>query len=269
MDRSGTIAKIRIGAVSYLNSKPLIYGLERHPGVALHLRVPADLLAGLVNASFDVALLPVIDLQRMENLELIPVGGIGCDGPTLTVCIFHNEPIERITALACDVESHTSVALARVVLAERYGIFPKLIALEKGAAPPDAARLMIGDKVVASAPADLPFHIDLGSQWKQMTGLPFLFAGWVCRAGFPRDGELQTLLAEALRHGLADIDGIVAEFAGPRRWPPALARQYLSEYLKYEVGPRQIAAVKLFHALAAKHGAIDHAPWPLRVRAME
>jgi chorismate dehydratase len=118
-----------IGSVSYLNAKPLIWGIEREGDVRLLLDVPSRLLAGLREGRFDVALLPVIDYQRMPGLRIVPAGGIGCDGPTLTVRIFSRVPIERIGRLACDTDSHTSVALARVVLAERWGARPVFVDL--------------------------------------------------------------------------------------------------------------------------------------------
>jgi chorismate dehydratase len=104
--------------VSFLNAKPLIYGLEEASGVELKLDVPSRLLDGLLQARFDVALLPVIDYQRLPGLKLLTSGGIGCDGPALTVKIFSPVPIEKIATLGCDTESHTSVALARIVLTD-------------------------------------------------------------------------------------------------------------------------------------------------------
>src|SRR5439155_26684491 len=103
------------GSVSYLNARPLIYGFDAQPGVELHLEVPSRLLDGLRNDRFDVALLPVIDYQRMENLLIIPAGGIGSDGPTLTVRLFSKVPIAEIRSLACDPDSYTSVALAPIL----------------------------------------------------------------------------------------------------------------------------------------------------------
>ncbi len=114
----------RIASVSYLNSKPLIEGLDAKPDVELMLEVPSELLACLREGRADVALLPVIDYQRMEGLTIIPAGGIGSDGPTLTVRLFSRVPFEQIQSLACDPDSHTSVALARIVLARRYGLRP-------------------------------------------------------------------------------------------------------------------------------------------------
>src|SRR6185295_11507886 len=137
-------ATLRIASVSYLNATPLIYGLDQEPDRELLLDVPAKLIDVLRDGRADVALLPVIDYQRLDNLCIVPAGGIGCDGETLTVRIFSKTPIERITTLACDTDSHISVALARLVLAEHFKIAPEFVDL--GRAPGDAARLLIGDK---------------------------------------------------------------------------------------------------------------------------
>ncbi len=91
---------IRIGSVSFLNAKPLIYGLESADDIHLELDVPSRLLGGLVERRFDVALLPVIDYQRMAGLRLLTAGGIGCDGPTLTVRIF-SRCAHRAYSIAC------------------------------------------------------------------------------------------------------------------------------------------------------------------------
>src|SRR5688572_28307345 len=147
--RRATAQALRLGCVSFLNATPLIYGLEEAAGIELALDVPSRLLDGMQEGRYDVALLPVIDYQRMAGLRLLASGGIGCDGPTLTVRVFSPVPVEWIRTLACDTDSHTSVALARVVLAERHGVRPEFIPLEGAATghAPDAARLLIGDKV--------------------------------------------------------------------------------------------------------------------------
>src|SRR3982751_4674794 len=159
-------AGLRVGSVSFLNAKPLIYGLEHAPEVDLGLAVPSRLLDGLRDGRYDVALLPVIDYQRMDGLRLLTSGGIGCDGPTLTVRIFSPVPIEQIHTLACDTDSHTSVALARVLLAEQYDLRPEFVplnTLREGQAANGVAQLLIGDKVVAQEPPRslMPHQLDL------------------------------------------------------------------------------------------------------------
>jgi chorismate dehydratase len=246
---------LRIGSVSYLNARPLIHGLDEDSTLDLKLAVPARLLEGIASNQFDVALLPVIDYQSRPDLRIIPSGGIGCDGPILTVRIFSRIPIQKLSTLACDVESHTSVALARIILAETYGISPAFVDLPTGGALEAEAMLLIGDKVVCQEPREMEHQLDLGDAWKSLTGMPFVFAAWIARAGAALQG-LPERLELAKRRGLADLGTIVAQHAVPRGWPAELAMQYLSTNLKYDVGPSQLAAIARFHELAFKHGLI-------------
>jgi chorismate dehydratase len=261
----GSRAKLRVGSVSFLNAKPLIYGIDSSAGVDLALDVPSALLDGLRQGRYDVALLPVIDYQRMEGLRLLTAGGIGCNGPTLTVRIFSPIPIDQVRTLACDTDSHTSVALARVIFAETYGFVPEMIPLNRlapGAADASTAKLLIGDKVVCEEPQGFPHQLDLGEAWKRLTGLPFVFAAWMAREGIVL-GDLPGQLERAKRDGLRHVDQIVARDAVPRGWPADIARRYLTEYLQYDIGPAQLEAIQRFHALAHRHGVLQHAPRPL------
>ena len=254
-------APVRVSAVSFFNTVALIDGLADDPRVRLTRRVPSALIDDLRDGSADVALLPVIDYQRLPGLTVIPAGGIGCDGPTLTVRLFSPTPIERTRVLAVDGDSHTSVALARVVLSRVYGLMPEVVPLDRADA--DATRLLIGDKVITAAP-DLPYQVDLGEAWKTMTGLPFVFAVWTGRAGF-EPGGTAAILAAALRRGMGRVDRLVEQEALPRGWPADIARRYLTEYLKFDIGPRQLDAIRLFHRMAWEVGALDHAPTELSV----
>jgi chorismate dehydratase len=242
----------RLGCVSYLNSRPLIHGLDDAEDLTVIFDVPSALLEGLRAARYDVALLPVIDYQRMEGLRIIPAGGIGCDGPTLTVRIFSRVPLEKMTGLWCDPDSHTSVALARIVLAERFGIQPPFFS---GFDPSELSHgsLLIGDKVVSAAPAGFNHQLDLGEAWKDLTGLPFVFAVWTARPGVGL-GDLPARLAAAWPKGLERVEDIVTNFAVPRGWPVDLARTYLVKNLQFAIGPTQLQAISRFHQMAARHG---------------
>ena len=256
---------IRIGSVSFLNAKPLIYGLEESPGIALHLEVPSKLLDGLLENRFDVALLPVIDYQRMDGLRLVTSGAIACDGPTLTVRVFSPTPIEQIKTLACDTDSHTSVALARVLLSERYKIHPEFVPLDQVRADDrSVARLLIGDKVVCEEPKDLPHQLDLGEAWKAHTGLPFVFACWMARAGIEL-GDLPFQLAAAKGEGLANVESIIERFAIPRGWSTGDAREYLTHYLQFDITSRHLEAIRLFHRKAKALGLVSGALRSLQI----
>ena len=275
---SGDTQKISVGCVSYLNAKPLIYGLEQYQDAKLNLEVPSQLLDGIRRRDYDVALLPVIDYQRADGLCLLPVGGIGCDGPTLTVRIFSRCPIDQIKILKCDTDSHTSVALARVILGELYGITPDFVdckyadratdpvaALsEKSADSEYIAQLLIGDKVVCNEPTGFEYQMDLGQGWKELTGLPFVFAIWTARLGVDLRG-LPQVLSQCREQGLLHLDDIVRQHAPSRGWPLPLAMQYLGTFLKFEIGETQIGAIARFHELAAKWKLIGNAPRVLRI----
>ncbi len=248
----------RIGAVSYLNTKPLIEGLDARPDVQLLLDVPARLIELLAANRCDVALLPVIDYQRRDDLVLVPATCIGSDGPAMTVAIFSRGPVALIRRITADPESHSSNALARILLAEAYQCRPDFVD-----DPADAdARVAIGDKVVGHPPADLPLKTDLGQAWKDHFGLPFVFAAWMGPAGRVSP-QIAGILREAKERGMEQVDRLVSRFAAPRNWPAAVARDYLARVLRYDLdlSPRspQRRAIELFHSLAAKHGIIRSA----------
>ena len=261
------IAKpLRVASVGFVNARPLIAGLENDPAIELALDVPSRLLDRIHAGTADVALLPVIDLQREPGLRVVPAGGIGCEGPTLTVRLFSQTPLEQVTTLACDPDSHTSVALARIVLERLYNVRPEMIDLYAATGARGEARLLIGDKVVCEEPAGFEHQLDLGAAWNRMTGLPFVFAVWCARQGVEL-GDLPEALVAARKAGMGQIEQIVAKYAIPRGWPAGLAIQYLTMYLKFEIGVRQLEAIRLFHQLAAEHGLIPAPPRDLVVEA--
>ena len=254
---------LRLSSVAFFNATPLVYGLDRDPAVRLWYAVPSALLSGLQENRADVALLPVIDFQRMNALRLIPVGGIACDGPTLTVRLFSKSPIDQTTRLAADTDSHTSVVLARILLDRLYRRRPEIVPLHHADDRPGETRLLIGDKVVCDEPRGFDHQLDLGLAWKTMTGLPFVFAVWMAKDGVPL-GDLPQRLTRAREAGLRHVDELIRQFAVPRGWPEEVARQYLTSYLQFDIGPRHIEAIKLYHQLAWEIGTLDQPPKPLR-----
>jgi chorismate dehydratase len=269
---------LRLGYVRYLNTTPLVEGLDALAGLAPTPAVPSNLVKLLQDGSVDLALVSVIDAARSNvPLTLLPCGMIGCEGPTLTVRLFSSIPWEQVTTLHADTDSHTSVALAQVILAERYNVRPTIAdfhARERFAAdgsvptgpldhawPPTV--LLIGDKVITDPPpaSRYPHQLDLGQAWLDLTGLPFVYACWMCRSA-----ELQTpqaasriqhaaeLLDRQRRRNLARLDWLVQTRAPLHRWPVEIARQYLGTLLRYEVGEREMHAAQRFIDLAARHG---------------
>lgn len=266
---------LRLGVVSFVNTLPLIDGLTDVADVALKHSVPSRLIDQLVAGDVDVALCSSIDYQRTSTpLVILPVGQLGCDGPTLTVRLYSAEPLERITRVYCDTDSHTSVALMRIILKERFDITPELIdydAREHVAEnrPIDwpQAMLLIGDKVVTDSPPAVryPHQLDLGAAWRELTGRPFVFAMWMARAD--RDGDTLRLAAALLdrqrRHNIERLDRIIMTGAEPRRWPRDLASEYLAQRLRFDLTDEACAAAELFYEKAAAHGLIRECQ-PLR-----
>jgi chorismate dehydratase len=263
-------AAARVGCVSFLNAKPLIDGLAPQEA-AVCFDVPSGLLAALESQSVDIALCPVIDYFRSRvPLRVVPVGGISCEGPTLTVRLFSRVPPQRITTVHADTDSHTSVALLQVLLSECHGIRPRIHDMPAADAnrtvadPNCEAVMLIGDKVVTSPPprGSMPHELDLGELWHQHTGLPFVFAIWMCRHDHD-PGDLPARLDALRKANASRIDQIVQRHAAAHGWPADLARRYLGELLHHDITDRDREAVEHFAARAAALGIIDDARLPL------
>lgn len=264
----------RIGSVGYLNSRPLVDGLEGRADPLIRFDVPSRLLSNLESGQVDIALCPVIDYYRSHiPLQIVPVGGIGCNGPTLTVRLFSRVRPAQIQTVHADIDSHTSITLLRIFLTKRYGITPDfidydahhLLANPPTSAPPETL-LLIGDKVVTNRPTtnDYPYQLDLGEAWYNLTGLPFVFAVWMAKPD-TRLGNLPTLLQSIRIENCNHIDRIVARHAENHGWPNELALDYLTRNLSFEIGPRQLEAIERFGVMANDFGLIDNLR-PLHLR---
>lgn len=271
---------IRVACVQYLNTAPLVEGLDKLKGLTIIPAVPADIAPMVRSGQADLGLASIIDAADSDTpLSIVPAGMIGCDGPTLTVRLFSTVPLEKVTQVCVDADSHTSVALARVLLAERFRVRPDIFefnALERialgGATPhqddqgwPETL-LLIGDKVVTHSPPAVKYahQLDLGEAWKDLTGLPFVYASWMCRTKTLDDDEGRRWIALAAamldrqrRHNRTRLDWLVQQWAPKARWPVDLAQHYIAELLRYEVGPREREAIDRFYGLCAKNGIID------------
>ncbi len=262
------IRTIRLGAVSFINTLPLIDGLEGLADIELRYAVPSSLLDMLLDEEVDLAICSSIDYQRSEApLVIVPCGLLGCDGPTLTVRLYSTGPIERITEVHCDTDSHTSVVLLQILLREIHGITPRRVDFDaRGHAAGDGARdlpdamLLIGDKVVTDAPPEGRYahQLDLGAAWVELTGLPFVFALWLAR----RDAEPEVVATAAAildrqrRYNTERLDLIVQRRACPRGWPAALAATYLKGKLAFELTDHRRRGLELFFDKALEYGLV-------------
>ena len=258
---------LRLGAVSYLNTKPLVYGLDAHPDqFDIRFDVPSKCAELLHAGKVDLGLIPAIEYLRGDlppeggGYLIVPGVSIASDGPVATVAVFTRKPIAQVRTLAVDLSSRTSVALTRVLCAKHWNINPSFTPAEPDLdamlARADAA-LVIGDPAFAIDPVRRNMtKIDLGAEWKAMTGLPFVYAMWVGRAGAASPAQCRAL-QHARDHGVAHLGEIARDVAGG---DPVLERrslEYLRDNLKYGLGEGEAAGLRRFHELAAE---MDLAP---------
>jgi len=252
----------RIGAVSYLNTLPLVYGLRDDAGhFQLRFDVPSHCAALLHDGAVDVGLIPSIEFLRGDYV-VAPGVSIASEGPVASVALFARVPVESIRRVALDTSSRTSATLVRILLAERYGLAPVFEAqapdLPAMLAGHDAA-LVIGDNALYADPARLGVRkIDLGEQWTAHTGLPFVWAFWAGRAE-----ALSPPVCEALRasrdRGVEACDDIAASYAAGDAHREAVARRYFRENMKYGLDERHRAAIDRFYRSAVAVGVVPAA----------
>jgi len=248
----------RLGVVSYLNAKPLIAGLDGDGTVDLIYDVPSRLPAMLDEKSVDVALVPVIDMaEEGRRWQIVSDACIGCDGETLTVRVFSRTRPESIRTLHVDGDSHTSVTLARIIWQEMYGTCLTILPFtDETPLESCEAILLIGDKVVNHALIGFDRETDLGSAWKTLTGLPFVFAAWASPQGLDT-AVIADKLNRARDTGVAAAAMIAADFGPGMGWPVALATRYLTKRLKFHLGPRQREGMARFLELVTAHRLVS------------
>ncbi len=250
-------SKLRVGAVNYLNTKPLIYGLERRaPYAELVLDYPSRLADDLAAGRLDVALIPSIEFFQEPAYTIVSDACIGCRGPVLSVKLFSRVPMNQIRSLALDEGSRTSASLTKILLHERLGLTPKLEPLpvesSLDATAADAI-LLIGDRAMHSPAGKFAEVWDLGDEWCRWAELPFVFAMWTARAGSDL-GALEVALAEARDDGLAHLDEIAAREAAPLGLTRPQCVSYLRDNLHFYLGPREQRGLDLFYRHAVKLG---------------
>jgi chorismate dehydratase len=243
--------KPRVCAVSYLNTVPLVWGMLRgaQRGMFdLEFRIPSECADRLASGVTDIGVVPSVEYDRL-GLELIPGTGIASNGAVRSILLISKTEPALIRRLAADSSSRTSVALARIILARRYGNEPEVVSVPPNLAAmleqADAA-LIIGDRALEIDPSKLPFHTkDLGEEWMSMTGLPMVFAVWAGRKGCVTP-ELAPEFLDSCRYGLANIDEIARTHAVERGLSEALIQEYFARNVSLLLGEREYAGLELF-----------------------
>jgi chorismate dehydratase len=252
-------AQMQIGAVSYLNSRPLIEGLEGLlPSANLVLDYPSRLADALSNGQLDVALIPSIEYFRRPGYEVISDACVAARGEVLSVKLYCRVHPGQIRTLALDEGSRTSAALTKVILAERYGVIPKTEPLRMESTTTDSsadAVLLIGDRAMHSPEESFVEVMDLGQFWYDWTGLPFVFAMWVARREVNTEG-VDEALSHARDLGIANVADIAREEAPRLGISESLAHNYLTRNLHYHLTSAERSGLKLFSELAAQHNLV-------------
>jgi len=232
-------------APAYANSVPLAQFIPAVcPDASVILDHPSQLLAQLKAHHIDAALMPVADLFANPGLEMIPGVGICADGLVRSVLLKCNRPMGEVHTVKLDPASRTSNALARILLKRHW---KRDIRIVSGNAEADA-EVVIGDRALCAPPAPAGDY-DLATAWKQMTGLPFVFAVWV----FPKDHShpdiLKDMVMKARKAGLDALPAITHEQAVKLGLSEETCREYFTHCIQYDIGPRELEALRLFKRL--------------------
>ena len=231
----------RIGSVPYLNARPLLEGLGKVTGEKIYLAHPASLHDAILRGQVQVALLPVVSYLENHDLKIIPGTGIGCFGEVKSVKVFHNSSkvdLSNTERIFLDPLSKTSNRLLKVLLAKKYD--RKLEEIYWASRPEDAdSVLQIGDEALRHS--HFGNSQDLGLEWQELTGLPFVFACWMTSS--PITQELLTHLHNAKMTGLQNLEEIsrLQEIIDPED-----ALVYLRDHIKYHVEGPDLVGLKLF-----------------------
>ena len=246
---------MRIGAVPYLNGKPLIYGLDNEPEVEIIYEVPSRLANMLEKNELAAGLVSSAACFMNPCLQIVPGISISCDGPAESVKIFHKGKIEDIHKVALDTSSLTGVLLAKIVLRERYNLSPEYVQM-----PPSLpemlkkydAAVVIGDTTMCTPRHKDWYELDLGEEWHLLTGLPFVFAIWAVNPDMANP-DLVEILLRAKERGLDSLDEISKSEAERLGLPIKTCHRYLSEIMNYDLTERHIQGLKLFYEKASEY----------------
>jgi chorismate dehydratase len=249
---------VRIGAVGYLNARPLTWALDRTPDRwRVRYDVPAVCAALLHAGEVDLGLIPSVEYLSAPDYRFVPGIGIGSVGPIASVAIFSKVPVGEIRRLALDTSSRTSVALVKVLCRHHFRIDPVLEPhgpdLRAMVDSCDAG-LLIGDPAFDTDATEMGLiKIDLGEAWTAMSGLPFIYAAWTGRPGAVSPDDVAAL-QEAQEEGVRNVDAIAREYGGEAPAVVARAARYLRDNVRYGLGAAEAEGLQLFLDLAADLG---------------
>lgn len=242
---------IVFGVAPYINVAPLAAFIPSVSprGRVLTIDTPAHLPPRVMDGSADAAIIPVIDLFD-HPFDMVPGVGICAEACVQSVLLRCNKPLRQVRRICVDGASHTSNALACILMRESFGAEPEML----GGVENCDAEVVIGDRALAS-PAGVCGDCDLAELWHALTGLPFVFAVWGYLRDNPRKAELSEIALAARAEGLARLSELARTEACRTGLDEQRVHNYLRNVLYYNVGSREQAAISLFRELVDKHAA--------------
>lgn len=237
--------RIRVGAVSYLNTRPLLYGVHRSglaDRISLVEAYPAKIAAMLLNDEIDVGLVPVAIIPKLKEAHIVTDYCIGAEGEVASVALFSEVPLEQVETLLLDYQSRTSVNLAKVLLREYWKkevVFEDAKEDFRSAIKGTTAGIVIGDRALEQRRISA-YTYDLAAAWRAHTGLPFVFAAWV--ANRPLDEGFIDAFNRANAYGVSHIAEVVKEID----YPVYDLTRYYTENINYHLTDEKRKALALF-----------------------
>jgi chorismate dehydratase len=249
--------RLRVGAVSYLNTKPLVYDLQQLAhNIQLSFDLPSCLADGLAKGSLDVALVPSIERLQHAEYQIVSNACIACRGPVLSVKLLSRVPLNQIRSLALDEGSRTSVALVQILLQRQFGVVPDCRPFPLGMPIEDVTAdgiLVIGDRAIHPPRDGFVEFWDLGEQWCKWTDLPFVFAAWIARPHVQL-GDVSAALEAARDAGIANLHQIAEREASQVGMDVDACHAYLRDNLHFTLGPHEKRGLDLFFQHATDLG---------------
>jgi chorismate dehydratase len=253
--------KLRIGSVPYLNAKPLVdwfHSPECDVEVELIYAVPSELARMLRRDELDVANVSSFEAFQNPELTLLPGISISAYGAVKSVRLFSQVPLSELRTVALDTSSLTSVALTKILLSEQFRVRPQYVSqpphLETMLHTCDAG-LIIGDLKLFALHAQTTVY-DLGQGWFDLTGLPFVYAGWLARTDRATP-EMAAILNRAKAWGLDRLEPLAAKWAERMDLPLDRSRDYLLNVMNYDLTPEQRHGLETFHRKCLEHGLLS------------
>lgn len=239
---------IRISAISYLNTKPFLYGIESclldKSEYSLTFDIPSVCAEKMILGIADIGLVPVVVLPKLTNHTIVSDYCIGADGPVTSVVLLSQQPLNEIKKIVLDYHSKTSVALVQCLASSYWKIFPEFIAAKDGfenITEDDTALVIIGDRAFEHK-SKFAYCYDLAEEWNKFTELPFVFAVWVANKNVPLD-FLQKF-NNALKFGIENRKNIIVE--NQSKYPLIKVSEYLLNNISYDLDESKMKGMKLF-----------------------